>query len=71
MKCGKDNAYDVTRGDFVEDAFNEVNCREQIIEKKNNLNSFSFKCYHYHKTKRLVQKIHPSIVREIETRQKK
>ena len=67
MKYEKGDSHDVTRGNFGEDTYNEVKLREQLVEKKNNLNSFSFKHYHYHKTKFLVQKACPSIAREIET----
>ena len=59
------DSYDVTKGNFGEDNFNEVKLTEQLVEKKNNLNSFSFKHYQYHKTKLLVKKVCPSIAREI------
>ena len=71
MKCDKGDSYYVTKGNFGGDTCNEEKLREQLVEKKHNLNSFSFKHYHYYKTKRLVQKACPSIAREIETQQKK
>ena len=63
MNCEKRGSYDVVKGNFEKDTYDEIKLREKLVEKNNNLNSFSFKYYHYHKFKRSVQKSYPSIVR--------
>ena len=49
LNCEKNSSHDVAKGDFGENTYDEIKLREQSVEKKNNLNSFIFKHYHYHK----------------------
>ena len=67
----KSSSHDVAKGDFGENTYDEIKLREQLVEKKDNLNSFRFKHYHYHKIKHSVQKECPSIARDIVTQKKK
>ena len=71
LNCEKTGSYDVVKVNFRGNTYDEIKLREQLVKKKNNLNSFSFKYYHYHKIKCSVQKACPSIVREIVTQKKK
>ena len=71
MNGEESGIYDVMIGNFEKDMCDEIKLTEKLVEKKNNLNSFSFKYYHYHKCKRSVQKECPSIACEIVMQEKR